>query len=76
MKPRIEIDTTRKTNGPRNQRYFFRIRAKNGRILCHSETYRSKASVYKAINALRGLIIGTIYESNEELVADLTEGDI
>jgi len=33
--------------------YYFRVKASNGKILCHSEVYKSKASVRKAIRALR-----------------------
>jgi uncharacterized protein YegP (UPF0339 family) len=34
-------------------RYFIRIKAKNNKILCHSETYNTMASVKKAIIAIK-----------------------
>jgi len=43
----IEI---RKAKG--KQKYYFVVRAKNGKILVTSETYARKASVIKAINAV------------------------
>lgn len=36
----------------KNQLYWFRIKSPNGRILATSETYRRKASCYKAIRAI------------------------
>lgn len=36
----------------KNKQFAFRIKAKNGRILCHSETYKRKASVFNAIKSL------------------------
>lgn len=36
-----------------NSAWFFRVVAQNGRILCHSETYRSRAACLRAIRAVK-----------------------
>lgn len=36
--------------------YWFRIIAANGRILCHSEIYKSPAACLKAIRAVQGAV--------------------
>ena len=36
----------------KNKEWCFRIRASNGRILCHSETYKRKSGAMKAIQSI------------------------
>jgi len=33
----------------KNKQYYFHIKASNGKILCHSENYRSRASARKTV---------------------------
>jgi uncharacterized protein YegP (UPF0339 family) len=37
--------------------FYYRVKAKNGKILCHSETYTRKQNVLKAIKAFGGIWI-------------------
>ena len=36
--------------------FYFCVKAKNGKVLCHSEGYKRKAGVLKAIKALKSLL--------------------
>lgn len=40
---------------PKNKNYFFRIKARNGRIIAQSEGYKRKTS---ALNAFKGKSLG------------------
>jgi len=35
--------------------WYFRIVARNGRIVCHSEVYTRKDNCYKGVDVIRGL---------------------
>jgi uncharacterized protein YegP (UPF0339 family) len=39
-----------------NGQLFFNVKSKNGRIIVHSETYKRKAGVLKAIKALQSTL--------------------
>jgi uncharacterized protein YegP (UPF0339 family) len=41
----------------RNGQFYFTVHAKNGKKLCHSETYKQKRSVIKALKAVYQQII-------------------
>ena len=41
----------------KNDQFYFVFRAKNGQILCSSETYKAKQSVYKGITSLVSAIL-------------------
>lgn len=44
-------------NTAKNGQSHFTIKAKNGRILCHSETYSSPAKCKQGLEALRQVIL-------------------
>ena len=35
--------------------WYFRVVARNGRIVCHSEVYTRKDNCYKGLDVIRGL---------------------
>lgn len=51
MNKQIQINTAK------NGQSHFTIKAKNGRILCHSETYSSPAKCRQGLEALRQVIL-------------------
>lgn len=53
----------------KNRQYSFRVRAKNGKILCHSETYRTKRGCVNGIGALQD-VLESCYGSE---IKDLTK---
>lgn len=42
----------------KNKQWYFTVKARNGKTLCHSETYKRKASVTRAIIALKKAVAG------------------
>ena len=50
---RMKIQIVRRKGG-----WFFRMVARNGRTLCHSEMYTTLASCRKTAGMLRGLMVG------------------
>lgn len=42
----------------KKNQFYFRVKAKNGRVLVTSETYKSKASAWKAMESLENLMMG------------------
>jgi len=59
---KIQIVMSKKVHPARNvplgRGWFFRIVARNGRTLCHSEIYTTLASCRKTAGMLRGLMVG------------------
>lgn len=60
MKPKFEIFKAK------NRQYYFRLKAKNGKIIAQSEGYMTKASALKGIAALQNCAAAE--------VLDLTKG--
>lgn len=60
-RPKIEIWPV--VSGNRDM-WYFRVKARNGEILCHSETYTSKQSCLKGIKALRKACVFGKMEDN------------
>jgi uncharacterized protein YegP (UPF0339 family) len=46
--------------------YYFHVKARNGKILCHSETYKSKQSAIKGAQAMAEVVI-QLYEAPHHL---------
>lgn len=44
----------------RNQQWYNRLKAPNGKILCHSEAYTTKQNAYNSVEAIR------LYSQNEK----------
>lgn len=49
--------------------YWFRIVAANGRVLCHSETYKSSRACFNAIRAVQGAVHMVKDRSRRGLIA-------
>lgn len=58
-KSKIEI---KKTNNP--FRWYFRVKARNGEILCHSEVYTTKQECEQGVNALLLALVDATISKN------------
>lgn len=46
-----------------DSRYYFRLKAKNGEIICQSEAYHTKAACRKGIKSVRvNAVLAKIYD--------------
>ena len=60
MKAHIEVRKAK------NKEWFFRAKAANGKILAHSETYKTRAGALKGVNALIKAAKHVVIKSNPE----------
>lgn len=60
--PRFEIQRTEPTEG--DEGYFWRLRARNGEVLAHSENYTTLQAARKGVRAARtASLTATVKES-------------